>query len=383
MRTRSAAMWMTAAMLGVACSTATALPPPLPPTPQQQASGQIGSKGQIVFFDDEIDLGDRLDNEDAQAEFRFKSVGPGPIRVVDVKTDCGCTVAELLKVTKNPETGEETLTELDPHKTLVFEEGEEGIIRATYDAKKRQGPAARHIRLTTDNPKHKTIAATLKINVIPLVPFEPRVVTFGNNIYKGVAASRTLEVYGRTEDFEATKATFANLLLNKEIEVEVGETVTKEFMGQQMRMTPLKLTVKGTMAPGPFNDKLIVRTNDERQPIVEVQVMGRVLGDLELEPPLLRLGRMKPGEPIEREFHVRSRSATPFHISGLELASDIVTLEQVVTPDDPKNPNSWTVKVTITPTADEGQLRNEMLIIKTDVPQEESTGMRSFGVIMP
>ena len=381
MRMLSVASWTAGVALAAMAGPAVALPPPLPPLPQPEVAA-TGSTGQIVYYDDTIDLGDRLDTEDAVAEFRFKSVGPGPIRVVQVKTDCGCTVAKLLKITKDPETGEEVQTEVDKNAVITFEEGDEGLIRATYDAKKRSGPASRHVRLTTDNPKQKIAVATLKINVIPLIPTEPRVLTFGNNIFKGVASSRTLEVYGRTPDFEATKATFANLLLNDKIKVEIGETVEKEYNGEMLRMTPITLIAQGTMAPGPFNDKLFVRTNDERQPIVEVQVMGRVLGDLEMEPPLLRLGRMVPGQPLDREIHVRSRSATAFHVSGVEIPSDLIEVKQEVTADDPKNPNAWTIKLTITPTAEDGQLRNVPLIIKTDVPQEEATEMRTYGVIM-
>lgn len=381
MRISSVAKWTTLAMLSVAAGSAMALPPPLPPMPQQPVQA-VGSNGELIFEQSEIDLGERLDNEPAVADFRFKSVGPGSVNVIQVKTDCGCTVAKLIKITKNPDTGEEVQTEVDPNTTITFAEGDEGLIRATYDAHKRSGPASRHIRLTTDNPKAKSVVATLKINVVPLVPFEPRVVTFGNNIFKGVSASRTLEVYGRIPTFNVTKATFSNLLLNEKIKVEIGEVQDKEYAGQMMKMVPLTLTVQPGLAPGPFNDKLYVRTTDERQPMVEVQVMGRVLGDLEIEPPLLRLGRMVPSEPIEREVHVRSRSATPFHISGVELATGTVKIEQVATPDDPTNPNAWTIKLTITPTSEDGQLRNEPLIINTDVPQEEKTELRTYGVIM-
>ena len=156
------------------------------------------------------------------------------------------------------------------------------------------------------------------MNVIPLVGSDPRVVTFGNAIEKGSTPSRTIRVFGRSEDFEVTKATLSNLTLNKQIKIEVVEHGTAEFSGEMLPFSAIKLTLTEGISPGVISDKLFVRTNDERRPVFEVQIIGRILGDVRIDPNAIRIGRINVGAEATQEFRVRSHSGRAVQRQGRE-----------------------------------------------------------------
>ena len=114
---------------------------PLVPTPPRPGPRiRAGSKGEVVFYDNDVDLGNVLDTEKPTAEFRFKSIGPGPITLRNIKPDCGCTLARLWRITTDDE-GNEVREEIDPAnlpRNGTFEEGRRGHHRG--DLRRHQAP---------------------------------------------------------------------------------------------------------------------------------------------------------------------------------------------------------------------------------------------------
>ncbi|GJM18885.1 MAG: hypothetical protein DHS20C14_10980 [Phycisphaeraceae bacterium] len=356
--------------------------PIAPARPRVGDRANRGSTGEIVFVESEVDMGEVLDSEKPVAEFRFKAIGPGPITLTRIKPDCGCTVATLVKITHDDE-GNEVREEIDAKllpKSGLFQEGDEGIISATYDATRRQGVNVRNIRINTDSNKQRNVSVQLKVNVLPLVFSDPRVITFGNAIKKGETPSRTIRVFGRTEGFEVTKATLSNLKLNKQVEIEIVEHGFAEYEGEQLPMSVLKLTLTSGMSPGVISDKLFVRTNDERRPVFEIQVIGKILGDVQVEPAALRLGRMAPGKEVTQEFRASSRDGKPFTIKGVTLDNDAIVVTSTFKPIDPENPTDWLVTITARGVTPNTRV-NSKIMLETDVPLEETVEVRFYGVV--
>lgn len=356
---------------------------PAGPGGQQALRMPQGSTGVIVFKQSEVDMGTVLDSETPTCEFRFVNTGPGDVTLTHIKPDCGCTLATLQKVVKD-EQGNETFVDIDPAKLPengLFKEGEEGVLRAAYDSAKRIGAARKGITIRTDNRQNSSVKVFLSVNVLPLVDTEPRIVTFGNNVEKGETASRIVEVYGRSEGFEATKATLSNVYLDKMVHVEVLGTEPAERNGEQMTRTTLKLTLDPELKPGMISDKLFIRTTDERRPIVEVQVIGRVMGDVEAVPATVRLGRLSAGQPSTTELRVKSRSGEPFKVLGIDFQNpDLQVVPDVEPyPVDAKNPVEWVIPLRTT-AMKPGVRVNAVLNVKTDVLREEAVEVRLYGV---
>ncbi|MEQ8769523.1 MAG: DUF1573 domain-containing protein [Phycisphaerales bacterium] len=356
---------------------------PLVPTPPRPGPRvRAGSKGEIVFYSDEVDMGNVLDTEKPIAEFRFKCIGPGPINLTRIKPDCGCTLARVWRISTDEE-GNEVREEIDAARLPengAFEEGDEGIIEATYDATSRQGAHRRNIRISTDSSKQRNVSVQLAVNVIPLVGSDPRVVTFGNAIEKGSTPSRTIRVFGRTEDFQVTKATLSNLKLNEQIKIEVVEHGKAEFGGEELPYSALQLTLTEGMSPGVISDKMFVRTNDPRRPVFEVQIIGRILGDIRVDPAAIRIGRIQVGGEATQEFRVRSNSGTPFKVKGVSLDTEALSVSAVYKPVDPENPTEWIVNLSASGNAADTRV-NTKLKIETDVPLEETVEVRFYGVV--
>ncbi len=363
-------------------TTSPAAGPLTPAVPRPGPRLRAGSTGEIVFYDNEVDMGNVLDTDKPTAEFRFKSIGPGPITLTRIKPDCGCTLAQLWRITTDDE-GNEVREEIDPAalpKNGVFEEGDEGIIEATYDATKRQGANRRTIRINTDSSKQRNVAVQLAVNVIPLVGSDPRVVTFGNAIEKGSTPSRTVRVFGRTDDFKVTKATLSNLKLNEQIEIEIVEHGRADFSGEQLPYSAIKLTLTEGMSPDVISDKMFVRTNDPRRPVFEIQIIGRILGDVRVDPQAIRIGRVSVGDKTTQEFRVRSHSGKPFKVTGVSLPTEAIEITSEFKPVDPENPTEWIVSITAVGVIENSRV-NTKLKIETDVPLEETVEPRFYGVV--
>ncbi|PCI01847.1 MAG: hypothetical protein COB81_06555 [Flavobacteriaceae bacterium] len=69
--------------------------------------------GVFEFETETIDYGKILQNEDGYREFKFKNIGNAPITISNIKSSCGCSVAEK------------------PSKPIM--PGENGSIRVKYD----------------------------------------------------------------------------------------------------------------------------------------------------------------------------------------------------------------------------------------------------------
>ena len=72
--------------------------------------------GVFEFETETIDYGKILQNEDGYREFKFKNIGNAPITISNIKSSCGCSVAEK------------------PSKPIM--PGENGSIRVKYDTKR-------------------------------------------------------------------------------------------------------------------------------------------------------------------------------------------------------------------------------------------------------
>lgn len=68
-----------------------------------------------------------------------------------------------------------------------------------------------------------------------------------------------------------------------------------------------------------FIEKIIITTNSEKKPVVEIPVEGKVVGDVAFMPPKAFFGVVKPGEKVKREISIYSRKGNELEIKGYNL----------------------------------------------------------------
>ena len=324
-------------------------------SPENPAVMQPGleNKGNLVFSSKTQDAGEIFDQETVTLSYLFRNTGVGPVTITQVKTSCGCTVPELEKKTYMP--------------------GESGNLNVAFDPKGKHGTIARNITIYTDAETTPTITLIVRAMVKPIVVLEPNIIPF-EAVEKGASATKEFKVYGRTDDFKVTRATVAKPDIF-DIEVEdMGET---EYRGETLRMSVVRVTVKAGASPNNHRADVTIRTNDSRRSIMSGTVIARVLGDLAMDPVRVTMGRMIVGDTFEKEFHVKSKSGTPFNLES--VAFNTIALESETT-FEPANDEKtdWIVKITGKVVAPAPRF-NTPIRITTDVEDEKELTMQMYG----
>jgi hypothetical protein len=317
----------------------------------------LAGLGRIVFVDSTADTGEIFDEEPATVEFKFRNIGGGPLRITNIKPSCGCTVPQMDK--------------------SVYEPNETGTIRVEFDPKGRQGAVSRTIQVFTDSQETPNTTINVRSFVRPVVLTIPGDVLNFEAVQKGQSATREIRVFGRFPGFEVQRASTSDPAM---YDVEVSSVGEVEWAGETLYEHVVRVTLKPDAKPGQHNTSVSIRTNEERRPIFSVPAVSRVMGDLELSPVRMTLGRLAVGDTFEREMRVRSRSATPFEITGATLSNTAINAEFSFEPVDPEVRNEWIVRAKgVAATA--APRFNAVVNLMTDVKDEELTPLTVTGVL--
>ncbi len=356
MSRRIHAMMLAGVLAGVSTMGA-ALPPPLPPVTEAELALKPAASRMTLDRTD-FDFGTIMDNEPKETVFHFTNTGVDPPIIGEVKSTCGCTVPELAK--------------------KIYQPGEQGEIIVRYNPHGKRGLDSRSVTLDVNDSTQPNVKLNIKAHVKQLVLFEPTLLQFGQ-VDKGKGKTMEFYVAGRTEDFQVTLATTT---MPDVYTVEVGETAVREIGvdKEQLRATKLIVKLRDDAPVGMHTAEMTLRTSDERVPVERTQVLSQVLGDIQVTPPRISLGRIEIGQSFTREFRVQSRSGQPFHISQVEARDSTADVTFEFMPEDAKNPTSWKVVMSGRAHPQERRIIGQILV-RTDVRSEETIEVRYNGFI--
>ncbi|MEZ6242211.1 MAG: DUF1573 domain-containing protein [Phycisphaerales bacterium] len=344
-----------------ACMGAAGLPPPLPPrgTPPQveRVSPKVTTPTRVEFKQTTKDVGTVFDHEEVELDFEFTNAGDHDLEIVNVRSSCGCTAAE-------------------PEKTL-YKPGESGKIHVTFNPKGKHGAQHKTVYIECNDLSGKDIELHVEANVIQLVEVNPSTISLGT-VPKGESMTTTFTVTGRTEDFEAMRATVIRNL--DMFEIKSLGTEAFEEDGEKLRRTTFEMTLKPSKTVGRFDDELTIRTNDPRREIVTAPVIVSIQGDIAVAPMRIALGRPKLGETFEREFTVANRKGEPFKLLGIEFEDGPAQIEFESHPADPDKMDVYKVRMKVTAARVNPRISQD-IIIRTDVDGEEEIRVPVTGVI--
>ena len=163
------------------------------------------AQAQLVWEEQTIELHPKAGDAEAVANFKYQNKGGKPIRINNVRSSCGCTVASLKK------------NEVAP--------GEKGEVTATFKIGGRTGLQQKTVTVETDDPDAPTTNLLLKAVIEQALEIQPVMVYWENG--------------------EAPKPKTIKLKANKDVsitKVDVGSSVP-EFTTR----------VEKGSAPGEFN----------------------------------------------------------------------------------------------------------------------------------
>ena len=115
------------------------------------------------------------------ADFPFRNSGTAPVKIVAVKTCCGCVNASADRTTYAP--------------------GETGRVHAVLAVEQRQGPQEKRIMVTTDDPKEPEVTLVLKAHLTETIKLSTNWVTWkregGDRLSKSIHVELALGFLGR------------------------------------------------------------------------------------------------------------------------------------------------------------------------------------------
>ncbi len=330
------------------------IPTTTQPATTSSTDGENVGNGRIVFAASTQETGVIFDNEKTKLSFEFKNMGTGPVTITRIKPACGCTAVDLEKTT--------------------YEPGESGVIEVIFDPKGRKGAVARNIDVYTDQKNNPNSTLVVRSYVKPIVVVEPYQVAF-SPIEKGTSATRDIHVQGRFEGFKVTRVTTQDPDV---FDIEIIDNGTVEDGEDTLYDYIIRVTLKEGAKPQAYRTELSVRTNDEHKSLFPVPVVGRVLGDLQLTPIRMTLGRLVVGDSFTNEIHVRSKTGKAFEITSASSNTIALDAEYTFEPVDPEVRNDWIVRAEGT-VVNVAPRFNAQLHIVTDVKDEEMISIQMYG----
>lgn len=233
--------------------------------------------------------------------FRVVNGGDAPLRLDQVKSTCGCTVALISDPDVAP--------------------GREGRVAVTLDTARMAGRVTKIVTVYTNDPEKPTAPLVLTGTVYADLVTSPTALYLGR-LRRGETASREIVVVpGRPgATYGVTAVERSHPALKAEI-LPRTDGPGQRIVVQLSKELPL----------GRFNDSLVLRTNSPREPAITVPVFGSVEGDIVVLPPQVTFGVARRGGMPERALHIRNRGARPLTLTKVVVrpAGIVYELETV------------------------------------------------------
>lgn len=227
----------------------------------------------------------------AKAEFRFqvKNIYEEDAHILGVRSSCGCTTPQI------------TRADIKTYQTSE--------IVAEFNTRDFQGQKSATLTVTFDKPFPAEVQLHITGFIRRDVVLQPGAIDWGT-VDVGMTVEKKLQVtHAGREDWKIVDVKTAD----PHFEVEIrdlprgGGRVSYELL---VRLTK-------DMPVGYIKDQLILVTNDAQARELPVDMEGRVVSDVTINPSKLFLGAVEPGKKVTKNLVVRGKK--PFKI--LEIVS--------------------------------------------------------------
>lgn len=260
--------------------------PPAPPAPR------------ISFEQKEIDFGKVVVGTTVERSFKFKNTGTAALQVRRVKPSCGCTAALTSKA------------ELPP--------GEAGEISARFESADRHGFQKIEVLVFSNDTAEKDAgdcASVLTLrgevaNLLDVMPYSFYFPAFLRGAKTGDAEKRITVL---PTDQPAVRA------LSVEAPRPWLRVRTAPYERGPRKGFELICTIADDAPLGAFDERIAVRTDHPRQPVLKLGAFGAVHGKIVAFPDRLQIGQPSEREPAIQLMRVAGEG--PIAIDGIEAPS--------------------------------------------------------------
>ena len=252
-----------------------------------ESGGRLGPK--LVVEQECHDFGRMETNNAGQNVFVVANAGDEPLILEQGRSFCGCCTCVC--TTQLPEEG------------AIFP-GESANVTLQWNIKRFTGAFFQSSTLLTNDRDRPEVTLGVSGRITPTVRAVPWQLVF-SRLSAGQAATGEVRVYGyRSEPLAITDCRISDPAGSPFFETEIVPLPAEEVAAEQDATSGflLRVTVKPGLPPGPFQRKIILRTNVDSAATVRVPVEGTVAGDVSV------VGRGWDGRTGVLEFPPIARS---------------------------------------------------------------------------
>jgi hypothetical protein len=241
-----------------------------------------------MFVETHHDFGTVSRNAKTEHAFVIENCFEEDVRIVSVRSSCGCTNPVLTK------------------KTL--KSWEKGELIAQFNTRAFIGTKSAEITLVIDRPHYAEVKLTVGGTIRSDVVVEPGEVRFGD-IDLGATKTVDLKIsYAGRKDWKILDIRGDSDFL----EVRLDPVKRQGTMANYL----LHIKLKDNAPVGEILDELVVVTNDEKNDQFTLPVSGRIIPPVSISPTYVSLGDIAQGKSAQQRLIVRAK--TPFSITGID-----------------------------------------------------------------
>ncbi len=251
------------------------------------------NQGPLIRVDERRwEFGEIGEKDKVRRAFRIRNDGTAPLRIKDIDTSCGCTIA----------------TPADS----VLVPGQETTLEIVFDPKGKEGEIVQVVALTTNDPAEPRVDLVLHGSVIPDLRVEPRVLDFGD-VRKGQTPSLSARLIAQKGvRFEVKNVTGAdNFVIWKTTRIPSAD-------GEVIELTA---TLDPAIGIGIYNRKAQINLIHPTKPVERIGVQAKVYSYFIPAEPRIDFLTVKRGRTLTREMKIEADGSRPYKITGAEADS--------------------------------------------------------------
>ena len=306
--------------------------------------------GDSIFPERAFDFGTVARGSKVHHSFMLVNRTSYDVHIADWRTKCGCTEVRV------------GARDIPP--------GTQTVIEAVIDTTKFLGYKASGLTLVLDRPAFAEVDLNLTCFIRGDLTLTPGQVDFGIAQRSSKPTSTlTLSYAGGVPNWGITKMMTQSAHVAAKLQ-EQGRSVDGQVSYQ------LFVTLNPSVPNGYFKDQVTLYTNDPSSPTIPISVSANVQTAVTISPTILNLGRVKPGEVVNKTVLVRS--SQPFKLTAVKPSKDDLS----ATPDADEARPLHTVKIVFKAPAQPGPY-NATFEIETDLKDEPPAKLTTFATVAP
>ncbi|HLN33316.1 MAG TPA: DUF1573 domain-containing protein [Gemmataceae bacterium] len=297
------------------------------------ASASAGSWADAMFEDLAKDFGSVPRGPAVTHPFRLTNSTGQTVHISGVRVSCGCTSAQVLRDTLAP--------------------GESTAIQATMDTHRFVGIKNVTIYVTFDQPQWEEVRLWVQANGRDDITVSPEAFALGR-AKRGSSPSASVTIAfldGQSQILDVQRESNYVQTTLKEVRREAGNVAYQ-----------LTATVRPDAPVGKWFSDVWLKTNNPAMPRVRVPLNVEIESGLNVSPPAVTLGDVKPGGEAARKVIVRGTN--PFRITKVQGTDDQLSVRD----NTPESKTVHVLTVTFKPKA-AGDLTRKLKVF-TDLKED-------------